>query len=66
MGVRGHCTLLGFSLVADQPRLLPICLKMVVEFVRLQQQSEAVSVDVYPRTCPTTGAVCWSRSATPE
>ena len=57
-GVRDQCALLGFSLAADQPRLLPVCLETVMGISRLQLQSEAVNVDVYPRTCPTEGAAC--------
>ena len=57
-GVRDQCALLGFSLTADQPRLLPICLETVMGLSRSQLQSEAVNVDVCPRTCPTEGAAC--------
>ena len=65
-GVRDHCALLGFSLVADQPRLPPICLE-VIELSRLQLQSEAV--DVCPCFCPVKGAACckytrWLRGST--
>ena len=35
-GGRDQCALLGFSLVADQPRLPPICLETVVGLSRLQ------------------------------
>ena len=56
-GVRDQCALLGFSLAADQPRLLPICLERDCDGpTRLQLQSEAVNnVDVFPRTCMSDG-----------
>ena len=57
-GVRDQFALLYFSLAADQPRLLPICLETVMGLSRLQLQSEAVNVDVCPRTCPTEGDAC--------
>ncbi len=57
-GVRDQCALLGFSLLADRRGLLPICLETVLQLSRLQLQSEAVNVNVCPRTCPTKGAAC--------
>ena len=57
-GVCDQCALLCFSLDADQPRLLPICLETVMRLSRLQLQSEPVNVDVCSRTCPTEGAAC--------
>ncbi len=56
-GVRDQCALLGFSLLDDRPELLCICLEKVLPLSRLQLQSEAVNVDVCPRTCPTKGRV---------
>ena len=58
-----QCVLLGFSLTADQPRLLPICLETVMGLSRSQQQSEAVNVDVCPRTCPPQGVSTLAGSA---
>ncbi len=58
-GVRDQCALFGFSLLlADRSGLLPICLETVLQLSRLQLQSEAVNVDVCPRTCRTKGAAC--------